>query len=183
GAMTDQIGSGRHVIYQDVFIPAEVKSALLTWADRIRNHAVEFIDPSQQFRVEVRDPADNVLAVPFTTKPGDPFLNDWNQRSFDLTPYRGKVVRLAFIEEDTLGYFNVHIDNVSVVLGAAAPTTFDVYFGQNPRLGPAEFKGTTANGFWELPPLALAKTYYWQIVSRRGAAITAGPIWQFSTRG
>jgi len=37
--------------------------------------------------------------------------------------------------------------------------------------------------FWTPPALALNTTYYWQIIERRGAATTAGPVWRFSTRG
>lgn len=182
-AITEQIGSGRHVIYQDLFIPPEARTATLTWADRIRNHAREFNDPTQEFRVEIRDLSNNLLALAFSTKPGDMLLNDWKQRSFDLTAFRGRDIRLAFVEEDSIGYFNVHLDDISVMLGAAAPTTFDVYFGTNSTPGPAEYRGTTSNGFWELEPLELAQTYFWQIVSRRGAATTTGPIWHFTTRG
>lgn len=176
-------GGGRHVLYQDIVIPADAESALLTWADRIRNHAIQFLPGIQEFRVEIRDTSDNVLALGYTTKPGDPFLNDWVQRSFDLTSFRGRTIRLAFVEEDHLGYFNVHLDNISVILGSTGTTSFDVYFGTSPIPGPAQLLGNTTNAFWDLPKLALNTTYYWQVISKRGAARTAGPIWKFTTRG
>jgi len=182
-AMTAQIGGGQHLLYQDVFIPTDALSAGLSWSDRIRNHTPYFT-PNQTFRVEVRDTNNVVLAVAFTTQLGDPLLNDWRQRRFDLTPFRGRTVRVAFYEEDSTGYFNVLLDNVSVRLGdPGVPTSYDVYFGANPQPGPAEFRGNTTNAFWAPPLLALDTLYYWQVVARRGAAETRGPVWRFTTRG
>jgi len=182
-AMIAQIGSGQHLLYQDVFIPPDALTAEWSWWDRIRNYAAYFT-PSQVYRVEVRDTNHAVLATAFTTELGDPLLNDWQQRRFDLTPFRGRVVRLAFQEEDNTGYFNVLLDDVSVRLGQPeAPTTHDVYFGTSPTPGPAEFRENITNAFWSPPPLALNTTYYWQIVARRGAAITRGPVWRLTTRG
>jgi uncharacterized repeat protein (TIGR01451 family) len=60
--------------------------------------------------------------------------------------------------------------------------TNDVYFGVNPVPGPAELLGTTTSNFWDLPLLAPATTYYWQIVARK-TGVTPGPVWQFTTRG
>jgi uncharacterized repeat protein (TIGR01451 family) len=182
-AMVAQIGGGQHLVYQDVFIPPDALTAEWRWSDRIRNYTPYFA-PNQVFRVEVRDTNHAVLATAFTTQPGDPPLTDWQQRRFDLTPFRGRVVRLAFNEEDSTGYFNVLLDDVSVRLGEPAmPTTHDVYFGTTPTPGAAEFRGNTTNAFWSLPSLALNTTYYWRIVARRGAATTAGPVWRFTTRG
>ncbi|HKW28451.1 MAG TPA: M36 family metallopeptidase, partial [Verrucomicrobiae bacterium] len=58
----------------------------------------------------------------------------------------------------------------------------DVYFGTNPTPGPRELRGTTTNTSWSLPMLAPQTTYYWQIVARK-TGTTAGPVWQFTTRG
>src|SRR6185503_1683254 len=150
-AMVAQIGGGQHLLYQDVFIPPDALTAEWNWSDRIRNYTPYFA-PNQVFRVEVRDTNHAVLATAFTTQPGDTPLNDWQQRRFDLTPFRGQVVRLAFYEEDSTGYFNVLLDDVSVRLGEpATPTTHDVYFGTKPTPGAAEFRGNTTNAFWPLP--------------------------------
>ena len=183
-ALLQQIGSGQHLLFQDVTIPADATSATLSWADRIRNHGPQFVHPNQEFRVEIRDAAtDAVLATAYQTKPGDVLRTDWAQRSFDVSPFRGRVIRIAFAEEDSTGYFNVHLDNVSVQLGGSGLTTFGVFFGTRPVPGAAEFLGSTTNASWALPPLQLDKRYFWQIVSRRGAAETRSPIWQFTTRG
>ncbi len=58
----------------------------------------------------------------------------------------------------------------------------DVYFGTTPTPGPGELIGTTTNTSWTLPLLAPQTTYYWQIVARK-TGTTAGPVWQFTTRG
>jgi uncharacterized repeat protein (TIGR01451 family) len=182
--LTDQTGPGQHVLYQDVAIPPGGGAVTLRWADRIRNHAGTFDPVQQYYRAEVRTTANTVLAVAYATQPGDPALNNWAQRTFDLTAYRGQTVRIAFIEEDNLGFFNLHIDNVSVEAagGSSGIITNDVYFGTNPVPGPAELLGSTTNTTWDLPLLAPLTTYYWQIVARR-VGTTPGPVWQFTTRG
>ncbi|PYJ04915.1 MAG: hypothetical protein DME25_09325, partial [Verrucomicrobia bacterium] len=182
-AMTAQIGGGEHLLFHDVFLPPDALRATLSWSDRIHNHAI-FFSSQQQFRVEVRDTNQNLLAVAYQTQDGDPYLNDWTQRSYDLSGFRGQTVRLAFLEQDGIGYFNAHLDAASVRLAAPeTPTTFDVYLGTAPTAGPADFRGNTTNAFWSSPSLALNTKYYWQIVARRGAGLARGPVWQFTTRG
>jgi uncharacterized repeat protein (TIGR01451 family) len=58
----------------------------------------------------------------------------------------------------------------------------DVYFGTSPTLGAGQLLGTTTNTTWTLPLLSPLTTYYWQVVARKTAQ-TAGPVWQFTTRG
>ncbi len=60
--------------------------------------------------------------------------------------------------------------------------TNEIYFGTNPTPGPEELQGSTTNSVWELPRLAPQTTYYWQVVANQIGA-TAGPIWEFTTRG
>ena len=181
-ALARQQSSGRHALYQDVFIPSGATFATLRWADRIRNHAPEYA-ANQQFRVEIRNQFNAVQQVVLATAPGQSLLNDWTNRMADLGAYRGQFIRVAFVVEDSLGHLNVHLDDVSVDLGSPAPTTFDVYFGTNATPGAAEFLGNTTNTTWSLPPLAQFTTYYWQVVARRGSATVAGPVWRFTTRG
>lgn len=182
-ALVAQIGGGTHLLFQDVRIPAEALSATLSWSHRIRNHASYFA-PNQVFRVEVRNQQNVVLDVAFTTELGDELLSDWSSHQFSLDRHRGQTVRIAFYQEDSTGYFNTYLDDVSVRLGdAAIPTTFDVYFGTSTNLGPAEFLGNTTNATWEMSGLALNSTYFWQVVTRRADAVTPGPLWQFTTRG
>ena len=180
--VSEQVGGGTHVIYQDIEFAPGTSSAVLTWTDRIRNFASDF-GSSQYFHVEIRDTNDSLIQVAFTTNPGDPLLNDWVTRSFDLSPYIGQTVRVAFVEMDSLYYLNVHLDNVSIRANSFSGTiTNDVYFGTNPTPGPAEFQGSTTNSSWPLPLLAPLTTYYWQIVAHRRGT-TPSPVWQFTTAG
>jgi uncharacterized repeat protein (TIGR01451 family) len=179
--LSDQQGPGSHALYQDIKLPGAAISAVLGWTDRIRNFANQFAT-NQYFRVEIRDTNDNLLQVAFTTNPGDPLLNGWVTRSFDLAAYIGQTIRIAFVEVDNLNYFNVHLDNVNLQVVVPGSVTNDVYIGTNPTPGPAEFAGSTTNEFWNLPLLAPATTYYWQIVAHK-VGTTASPVWRFTTRG
>ncbi|MCY2931161.1 MAG: hypothetical protein NTV86_17055 [Planctomycetota bacterium] len=104
---------GASVLYQDVAIPAGATAAL-SWVDMIRNHAAAFQDPDQEYRVEVRNTADQVLATVFSTNSGDPLLQDWTPRNADLSAFAGQTVRIAFVEQHSMAPLNVHIDDVAV---------------------------------------------------------------------
>lgn len=182
-AFVNQIGGGTHLLFQPVHIPAEAIGATMSWTDKIHNHAAYFA-PNQVFRAEIRNLNNAVLDVAFTTKLGDPLLSDWTAREFSLDRYRGQTIRIAFYQEDSNGYFNTYLDDVSVRLGdAATPTTFDVFLSRTSDPGPGDFLGNTSNAVWNVSALALNTTYYWKVVARRGTAATAGPVWSFRTRG
>lgn len=181
-ALVRQNGNGRHGLWQDVTIPEGLGQVTLRWSDRIRNHAADFA-AHQQYRVELRDPDSNQpLSVLFTTQPGEPLLRDWTNREFDLSEYRGQQVRLAFVEEDALGYFNVHLDNVSLIAVPPAPTSFEVYCGTVDPPGAGQLLGTTSTNSWKITTsLAANTTYYWQVIAKRGTYQKPGPVWQFVT--
>src|SRR6185436_294066 len=109
--------------------------------------------------------------------------NDWIHRSFDISEFRGRTIRIAFIERDLTSYFNLHLDDVSLVLEGAGALSFDVYFGTNAIPGAGDFQGTITNPAWQPESLALNTTYFWKIVERLGATATPGPVWSFRTRG
>lgn len=68
---------------------------------------------------------------------------------------------------------------------------YDIYFGtsptppllaQNQTLGPSQY--STDYRYYALPTLQPGTTYYWQIVSKTMAYLTAtGPVWSFTTTG
>lgn len=108
-----QDGAGVRTLYQDIVVPAG--GATLSWWDHIENWNTDFVDPDQEWRVEVRDPgSDALLGELFSTNPGDPLTQGWTYREADLSPWAGTLVRLAFTEEDNLWYFNVRLDAVRV---------------------------------------------------------------------
>ncbi len=181
--MTAQNGAGWHLLYQDAFIPLDAATVTFSWTDRIHNYADYFAWPNQEFRVEVRDTNNVVLSTLFRTQAGDTNLQPATRREFDLSAFRGRTVRLAFVQQDNLGYLNVAIDDVSLELGAAGtPTEFAVYLGTSAALRSTDLQGTTTNGFWSPPRLALNSTYFWQIVARRGGSVVKGRVWRFTTR-
>jgi uncharacterized repeat protein (TIGR01451 family) len=187
-AVSEQTGAGTHTLYQDITISSNTTSATLAWTDRIRNFATQFTTNSQYFHVEIRGTNNAVLQIAFSTKPGDPLTTNWVTRSFNLSSYIGQKIRVVFVESDSLGYFNVGLDNISVQVNTSSVTNApgilnnDVYFGTNPTPGPAEYQGTTTNSSWQLPLLSPQTTYYWQIVANRGGS-AMGPVWQFTTAG
>jgi uncharacterized repeat protein (TIGR01451 family) len=181
-ALAYPTGPGIFYMYQDIPIPSGTSFATLSWAHRVRNFYSSF-SSSQQFQVQLCDTNNNVLAVAFTTNPGDPLLDEWVQKSYDLTPFAGQKLRVRFWVNPGMYFLDVHLDNVSVQVGSTASgITNDVYFGTNPTPGPAEFKGSTTNSSWTLPLLSPLTTYYWQIVAHKGGTAT-GPVWQFTTKG
>jgi hypothetical protein len=59
----------------------------------------------------------------------------------------------------------------------------DVYFGTNPTLGPADFRGRqTFTTYWHVPGLIPGTTYYWRVdeVEIDGVTIHKGDVWSFT---
>jgi formylglycine-generating enzyme required for sulfatase activity len=176
-ALSNQDAPGVHTIYQDVTLHASTTLATLAWADMIRNHAGEFSDPDQEFRVEIWNTDNEVLATLFSTNPGDPLLNSWTERSADISQFAGMTIRVAFTEEDNHFYFNVHLDDIRIEL---LGTTYDVYFGTgNP---PTELICSDVNEPNCNPgPLELCTPYYWQVIAKNSCGQRSGEIWSFTT--
>ncbi len=112
-ALFQQSGPGTSAIYQDIYIPTG-NYPTLHWRDQIHNHATTFQDPNQEYRVEIRNLSNQTLATVFSTNPGDPLATDWTDRSVDLSAYAGQTIRIAFVVESDINYFNVQIDDVRV---------------------------------------------------------------------
>src|SRR5688572_18710729 len=184
-ALTDQNGPGLISMYQDVFVPASVGSVSLSWADRMRNYFNTFVSEEpplrQEYRVEIRSANNAVLAVAYRTEPGDPVRTQWAKRSFDLTPYKGQVVRVVFLQEQWRSFFHLYYDNVSVRVRDTGPVAYDVFFGTNAVPGSNEFRGTITTGGWALPQLLPQQTYFWRVNTRLGTNVFAGPVWRFTT--
>ena len=183
GALSIQNGNGKHTLAQEFYLPDGATSTTLKWTHDIRNHAGAFA-ANHRFAVELRRAEDGTLLTTlFATQPGDAAFTGPTNRNASLQAWRGERVRLVFVEEDSLGHLNVHLDNVSLIAGSAEPTTFDVYFGNDTTPDETDYVGSTTNAHWDLLPLAGGLNYYWRIDSRRLGITNAGPVWNFRTSG
>ncbi len=127
-----ETGPGTGTIYQDVTLPPGVTSATLRWVGRIRNFHTAFDDPRQQFRVEIRNTADQVLTTVFSTHPGDSLLDNWVSRSVDVANFAGQTIRVAFVAHDELNYLDVHLDNISLQITTGPDLIYSEPLDANP---------------------------------------------------
>src|SRR4029079_14627365 len=88
-------------------------------------------------------------------------------------------VRIAFVQDVTLGFLNVHLGDIQLELTSAPIQQYAVYFGRSETLGGGELLGKTTNNSFPLPALELNKTYFWQIAAEGQQTVTRGPIWRF----
>jgi len=139
-AMTDALGPGSHVLYQDFVVPTS--SAALTFSLFIGNRAGFFATPAsldfstpalnQQARVDIvkagTDPfsvaSADVLLNLYQTKVGDPLVSGYTSLNFNLNSLFsanvGQTLRLRFAEVDNVSPFQLGVDNVSLESPAAA---------------------------------------------------------------
>ena len=141
-AMTDQSGPGSHILFQDIALPA-TSTDTLTFSYYVRNTVGTFSNPNsmsyattpnQQFRVDVLDPTSSnffgasttgVLANIFQASSN---TTGYQALNFDLTPFAGNTIRLAFRETDNQSIFNTGIDNVMInsTASATVPEPFTI---------------------------------------------------------
>ena len=106
---------------QGFTVPLEVHSATLAWSDRVRSFA-PLADPGQEYRVVIRAAGSlALLAEVFSTNAGDPAIQlGPNLRSADLTAalqaLKGQSVVIRFEHQVSLSFFNLNLDDVSLVL-------------------------------------------------------------------
>lgn len=127
-AVVVQIGTGSHVLYQDIFLPVNSKIRFQATV-YVESHAA-FVDggslvhtggSNQQFRVDIVDPAAplrdvgaGVLLAVYRTMPGDTVETGYLHLTADLTPFAGQTVRIRFAEADNLEHLYAAVDAVSV---------------------------------------------------------------------
>ena len=126
-AVSSQTGPGLNTLIQQSFMMSSgITSATLSWSDRIQNFGGVFSDPNQEFRVLLEDMQGNLIQEIFSTSPGDPLIQlGPNFRSFDITSLAqglaGQQVQLSFEQQDNLNFFNVSLDDVSLLVEAPEP--------------------------------------------------------------
>ncbi|MEP0871266.1 tandem-95 repeat protein [Trichocoleus desertorum AS-A10] len=143
-AMADQGSPGSHLLYQDIYLSADGLVPTLNFSLFIGNRAEAFYTPNsmsystypnQQFRVDLLNPSfsnffgtatDGVLANVFQTIVGSPAVfSNYQSYSFNLTPFAGSTVRLAFRSVETNYFFQVGVDNVAINSVNVAPVLAD----------------------------------------------------------
>jgi hypothetical protein len=130
-AMTDTGGPGSHVLYQDLVLEAGTSHSL-SFQVQINNRAGSFSTPdtmsyntfpNQQFRVDLvptsfdffgTSASTGILANIYQTQVGNSLVSGYAPATFDLTPFAGQTVRLAFRQVDNQAVFNVGVDAVEV---------------------------------------------------------------------
>lgn len=122
------LGPGNHTFSQSIVVPAGITSATLSWLDRIQSGA-PFVDPQQEYRVQILDSAGGLIQQIYSTNSGNP-TNQFgpNPRSFDVTTLMqslaGQSIRLSFQVQNQNFFLNVNLDNISLQMGTGtAPTT------------------------------------------------------------
>ena len=132
-AMTDMVGPGSHVIYQDFVVPMNLTQATLFFQYYANNMSGTWCSAStlsygescnQAVRVDLVDPS--VDSDPFTVNPAailgggstSQNTNGYEISSADITSliqgYGGQTLRLRFHEVDNQLFFNFGIDDVSI---------------------------------------------------------------------
>jgi hypothetical protein len=161
-AMSDALGPGSHVLYQDFIVPANLPGAVVSFSLYINNAAPDFFAPphldfagtdpdpllrlNQQVRVDLVDPAADVFSVAvgdvlqnlFQTLPGDALVSGYNSYSVDvstlLQTLQGQTVRLRFAEVDNVFTLNLGVDAVEVRV-VPEPSTWLLTIGAIAALG------------------------------------------------
>jgi hypothetical protein len=136
---------------------------------------------------------DQPLQTLFSTNADDPLMTDWTERSADITAFAGQTIRIAFTEEDSLLWFNVHLDNIRIETGSTppppiTPITYDVYFGLNPNEPSTWNLIDEGLNMPECDPtpgldglLRKGRVYYWQVIAKNDCGEVASPLWSFTT--
>lgn len=135
-AMTDSLGPGSHVLYQDFFIPAGTTSGVLSFQYYVNNQAPDFFTPptldwttpalNQRARVDILAVAAPVFSIApadvlffSQTDPGDPLVEGYLPFVADisalLAAHAGTTLRLRFSEVDNVAPFILGIDAVSII--------------------------------------------------------------------
>jgi hypothetical protein len=143
-AMTDALGPGSHVLYQDFAVTGT--AATLSFSLFIGNRAPLFATPAsldfstpalnQQARVDIlkagTDPfsvsASDVLLSLYQTHVGDSLVSGYTTQNFNLNSLfsanQGQTLRLRFAETDNVFTFQLGVDNVSLETPSAAVPEF-----------------------------------------------------------
>jgi hypothetical protein len=128
-AVTDMSEAGRRILYRDIKLTGAQRLRLTLFYDNYVGaefsapRTLELFDgrrPNQQFRIDVMDPSAPidamsgraVLATVFRTAAGDPAQIGPTTKTFDLSRWAGRTIRLRFAQVDNRGPLRAGIDDV-----------------------------------------------------------------------
>jgi hypothetical protein len=130
-ATTDQSGPGTHVLYRDIHLNRNMRHELSFYL-YYRNLAGRFFTPNtldfnlnrrnQQYRVDILKPTASpftvsdkaILRTLFQTEVGDPNQRGPHLRTYNISQFAGRTVRLRFAEVDNQGELLASVDRVRV---------------------------------------------------------------------
>ena len=138
-AMSDAMGPGSHVLYQDFPVPSFIPGAFVRFSLFINSGGapdffvadhLDFATPelNQQARVDIMTTSANPFSVAagdvlqnlYQTQPGDPLVSGYNTFQTDvsalLEAHAGETLRLRFAEVDNVFNFNLGVDDVDVAV-------------------------------------------------------------------
>ena len=122
---------GQNQIKQSFVVPENITDADIRWKDQIFNPGFQFIDPDQEFQVNLLDSNGSLIQELYSTSPGDElFQSGGRQRYVEATTllqgYEGQTLTLQFDQTTTLSTFNVYVDDVQVNFTTASPVITSV---------------------------------------------------------
>ena len=125
-AVSINVVGGQNEIKQSFVVPSNLSDAEIRWKDQIFNPGFQFIDPDQEFRVNLLDSNGSLIQELYSTSPGDDlFQSGGHQRHVDATSllqgYEGQTLTLQFDQTTTLSTFNVYVDDVQVNITTTSP--------------------------------------------------------------
>ncbi len=168
---------GYNAIYQDIQLPANVTSAVVSWLARMSGTVVPYL---YALRLEVRDLENRVLATPFAADQSTlPYHSAWGH-SADLSPFIGRKVRLAFVVAvGPHGLFE--LDDVRVQTTPLPGVEFELFLSKGGPISETNLLCRTSTLSWRAAGLQPSSYYRWQVITVRGAERTPGPAWTFRT--
>lgn len=131
-AVTNQRNFSSNVLFQDIALEANAQHLLSfdwfaqDWSNSFADAGTlsKYVFPNQHFRVDLvstdftdwfgPDSSIGLLANILPPTADNAPIDRWNSLSFDLTPWAGQSVRLAFRQVDNQGVFNAGVDNVQI---------------------------------------------------------------------
>jgi hypothetical protein len=130
-AVTDMSAPGRRILYRVIKPAGPQRLHLTLFYDNLAvgrfsaPRTLQFDErrPNQQFRIDVMDPSAPiasmsrraVLATVFRTAPGDPTQIGPTAKTFDLSRWADRTIRLRFAQVDNRGPLRAGIDDVRLV--------------------------------------------------------------------